>query len=395
MSGRYYSPSAHEVTKSNIIEDLKIENHALRHDDANIEVLEETLHSVQYALDKATGSRLKLENDFKIQVDNDAITVNRLKNEGIDLKHTLADRNEEIARLRSTLSNLKYTVDLKSGDLAHLKEEFRINKEDNDHLKAVANGLDMDIKTEIDVNNDLKDKLDDLRDRIDRGEIRQRELDNLNSTSRKNQDRLSRDIDDIEHRIRDITAQISVLDNKARGFRIDLDHLEGKCGDLAGKLDAEIDLSNKVRPDLDAEIRRGKDLEAAHAKLITNIEDGRRELQSLRRELDDLNIQVRDLTGSNADLEYQINELKRHIDVLSKQNEDLNIELKEILIKDQQVQDELNRRKTIIDKQRLNEDSLLKSLATLQMNKSKAARTSQSPNRELISNVMGLMGNRK
>lgn len=97
--------------------------------------MEETLHSAQYALDKATGGRLKLENDFKIQVDNDAITVNRLKNEGIDLKHDLADRNEEISRLRSTLSNLKYTLDLKRGDSHHLQDEFRLNKEDHDELR--------------------------------------------------------------------------------------------------------------------------------------------------------------------------------------------------------------------------------------------------------------------
>lgn len=381
MSGRLYSPGPKEVSKDYLIDDLKAENHGLRHNDEEIEVLEETLHSVQYALDKATGGRLKLENDFKIQVDNDAITVNRLKNEGIDLKHTLADRNEEIARLRSTLSNLKYSVDLKNGDLAHLKEEFRINKEDNDHLKHTANGLDADIKVEIDVNNDLKAKLDDLSNRINKGELRQSELENSNSISRKNQDRLSRDIDEIEHRIRDVTAQISVLDNKARGLRIDLDHLEGKCGDLAGKLDSEIDLSNKVRPDLEGEIRRGQDLDSVHSRLIVSIEEGRRQLQGLRRELDELNVQVREMTGSNADLEYQINELKRHIDVLSKQNEDLNIELKEILIKDQQVQDELNRRRAIVDKQRMNEDNLLKSLATLQIRKNISQRIS-SPTRE-------------
>jgi predicted nucleic acid-binding Zn-ribbon protein len=226
MSGRHYSPRSSEYAKDTMIDSLHAENHDLRHHDGNIEVLEETLHSVEYALDKATGERLKLENDFKIQVDNDAITINRLKNEGIDLKHALADRNEELARLRSTLSNLKYTVDLKSGDMSHLNEEFRIHKDDNDHLKHTASGLDADLRAEIDINAKLRSDLDGLHRKIDDGDARQRELESANNSSRSAQDRLNRDIDELEHRIRDITAQISVLEGKARGLRIDLDHLE-------------------------------------------------------------------------------------------------------------------------------------------------------------------------
>lgn len=375
----YRSPRAVELSRDHVIDDLKIENHGLRHSDANLEVLEETLHSVQYALDKATGDRLKLENDFKIQVDNDAITINRLKNEGIDLKHALADRNEEIARLRSALSNLKYTVDLKNGDLAHLNDEFRINKEDNDHLKHTAGGLDADVRAEIDINGGLRRELDDLHGRIDAGELRQKELESANAASRANQDKLNRDIDDIEHRIRDRTAQISVLEGKARGLRIDLDHLEASCGDLKGKLDAEVDLSNKIRPDLDREIQRGKDLEAAHMRLITTIDERRAELEALRREMEDLNAKIRELTSINADLEYQINELKRHIEVLSRQNSDLNVELDQILHKNQQIQDELNKMKAIADKQKMNEENLMKSLATLQI--SKIREVSNSPTR--------------
>lgn len=365
MSLRYSSPRHREIVKDTMIDDLRAENDDLRYHDNNLEVMEDTLHSVQYALDKATGGRLKLENDFKIQVDNDAITINRLKNEGIDLKHALADRNEEIARLRSTLSNLKYTVDLKAGDLAHLNEEFRINKEDNDHLKATANGLDADVRAEIDSNNALRRELDDLHNRIDSAEVHQKELEIANAGSRANQDRLNRDIDDCEHRIRDVTAQISVLEGKARGLRIDLDHLEATCGDLRGKLDAEIDLSNRLRPDLEREIQRGRDLEAAHARLVDTIEDRRAELSILRKQLDELNIQVRDISATNADLEYQINELKRHIEVLTRQNADLNVEIDQILHKNEEMLNALNRMKSIAEKQKANEQNLLKSLATL------------------------------
>lgn len=369
MSSAYHSPGTTHVHKEHLIEDLRAENHDLRHADSNLEVLEETLHSVQYAVDKATGDRLKLENDFKIQVDNDAITINRLKNEGIDLKHSLADRNEEIARLRSTLSNLKYTVDLKNGDLSHLNEEFRINREDNDHLKHAAGSLDADVRAEIDINTGLRRELDDLRSRIDSGEVHHRELESANAASRANQDGLNRDIDDLEHRIRDITAQISVLEGKARGLRIDLDHLEATCGDLRGKLDAEIDLSNRIRPDLEREIQKGRDLEAAHSRHLVTIDDRRHELEGLRREADDLNVQIRELTSVNADLEYQINELKRHIDVLTRQNADLNVELDEILNKNEQIQEALNRMRVIADKQKSNENSLLKSLATLHISR--------------------------
>lgn len=362
-----------------MIDDLQHENDELRHGDGSIDRLEEALHSAQYALDKATGDRLKLENDFKIQVDNDAITVNRLKNEGIDLKHALADRNEEIARLRSTLSNLRYTVDLKRGDNNHLKDEFRLNREDHEHLKDVADRLDRDIKIEVDVNNGLRKELDDYNNRIrvndddhhnHVGRIRKLEADNNNS--RANQDDLNRDIDDVEHRIRDVTAKISVLEGKARGLRVDLDHLESTIGDLTGKHDAESDLFSNVRADLDKEKARGRDLQERHKALVTSIEDGRRELDDLRREVENLNDKIRGVTSSNADLEYQLAELKRHIDVLSRQNHSLNVEIDEILDLDRRVREELDRRASLAQKQKMNEENLKKSLSDLQRTRTRS-----------------------
>ena len=337
----------------------------MKHEEATIEGMEETLHSAQYALDKATGDRLKLENNFKIQVDNDAITINRLKNEGIDLKHTLADRNEEIARLRSTLSNLKYTVDLKRGDANHLKD-------DNDHLRDVAGRLDSDLKIEVDVNNGLKKELDtiDGRNKGLDGDIlahrdRIRALENDNDHSRVQQDGFNRDIDDIEPRIRDATAQIHVLEGRAKGLRADLSHLEGAIGDLNGKNDAERELYENVHADLNKENDRNNHLQEDHRRLVESIENARRDLDGLRREVEDLNEKVRCVTSSNADLEYQLAELKRHIDVLSRQNHDLNVELNDILDQDRKVMEELDRRQAIMNKQRQNEENLKKSLMDL------------------------------
>ena len=324
--------------------------------------MEETFHSAQYALDKATGDRLKLENNFKIQVDNDAIAINRLKNEGIDLKHTLADRNEEIARLRSTLSNLKYTVDLKIGDASLLKE-------DNDHLRDVAARLDRELKVEVDVNNGLKKELEevDARNRAldeelaaHRDKIRALELDNDNS--RAHQDALNRDIDDIEPRIRDAAAQIHVLDGRARGFRSDLDHIEAAIGDITGKLDAERELYERIHADLVKETDRNNALQEDHRRLVEAIENARRDLDALRREVEDLNEKVRCVTSSNADLEYQLAELRRHIDVLTKQNHELNGELNDILDLDRRVREELERRAALIEKQKNNEEDLRASL---------------------------------
>lgn len=353
---------------------MKNENHDLKHDQAILDDLEDNLHSAQYALDKATGDRLKLENDFKIQVDNDAITVNRLKNEGIDLKHILADRNEEIARLRSTLSNLKYTVDLKRGDLNHLKEEFHVNKQDNDHLKAVANGLNSDIKVEVELNNGLKRDLDGLTARIKQLEKdlhnhhhRIDELEDLNNASRKHQDCLHRDIDELERRIRDIIAQLNILEGKARGLKIDMEHLDATIADLKAKLDAEVAFYNNLRADLDRELKIGADLKSAHKRLVETIEARRCELDDLRHEADDLDCKIREVSGINADLEYQIAELTRHIDVLTKQNANLNIELDEILMKDRQVREELHKRDQLADKQRANEENLKKSLSGLSL----------------------------
>lgn len=272
------------------------------------------------------------------------------------------------------MSNLKYTVDLKRGDLRHLEDEFRINKEDNDHLKAVANGLDRDIKKEINVNNGLKRDLDDLHARIkkldaDLHNHRHRidELEDLNVASRKHQDCLNRDIDEIERRIRDITAQINVLEGKARGHKVDADHLEGVLADLKIKLDAETSLFKKIRADLDREINIGNDLKNAHKRLVETIEARRCELDDLRREADELNERIKDLSCHNADLEYQIAELTRHIDVLSKQNADLNVELDAILAKDRLVREELNKRDSLAHKQRVNDENLKKSLSGLTM----------------------------
>ena len=340
--------------------------------DGNVDGLEETLHSAQYALDKATGDRLKLENDFKIQVDNDAITVNRLKNEGIDLKHCLADRNEEIARLRSTLSNLKYTIDLKRGDLNHLTDEFRINKEDNDYLGGGADKMDRDLKIEIDVNTNLKKELDDIHNKLRANDEdnfnhcnRIKSLESDNHMSRNHQDNLNRDIDDCEHRLRDISAKINVLEGKERGLRVDLDHIKNTIGDLAGKNDAEINLYETIREDLEEERNKFNHLQDDHERLSKAIEDGRMDLDSLRRELEDLNEKIQYVTSNNADLEYQLVELKRHIDVLTKQNTSLNHELQDILDLDRKVREELERRSSIADKQRINEENLQKSLSEL------------------------------
>lgn len=339
----------------------------MKHDDATIEGLEETLHSAQYALDKATGSRLKLENDFKIQVDNDAITINRLKNEGIDLKHSLADRNEEIARLRSTLSNLKYTVDLKNGDLAHLKDEFSINKTDNDELVGIADALDRDNKIECDMNDSLKSELDEALDKIRHLETeivgfnsKLHNLENDNNHSRNVQDGLNREIDDV-------SAQLNILEGKPRNLKIDLDHIENSIGDLSGKNDAERVLFDNVRKDLDKEVERHSQLQDDYHRIVKAIEDGRRDLDDLRREVEDLNEKVRAVTSSNADLEYQIAELNRHIDVLTRQNKDINAEIHEILDLDKKVREELERRAAIAEKQKLNEENLLKSLSDLNM----------------------------
>lgn len=329
---------------------------------AQIEGLEETFRSAQYALDKSTGERLKLENNFKIQVDNDAIAINRLKNEGIDLKHTLADRNEEIARLRSTLSNLKYTVDLKLGDSSLLKE-------DNDHLRDVASRLDRDTKVEIDVNNGHKNELEGINGRNRQLDTdigchgdKIRGLESDNDHSRAHQDNLNRDIDDIEPRIRDAAAQIHVLEGRARGFRADHDHIEAAIGDLTGKNDAEKELFDKIHADLLKENDRNNALQEDHRRLVEAIENARRDLDNLRREVEELNEKVRCVTSSNADLEYQLAELKRHIEVLTKQNHQLNAELHEILDLDKKVREELERRAVLIEKQKLNEENLKKSL---------------------------------
>jgi chromosome segregation ATPase len=303
-----------------------------------------------------------LENNFKIQVDNDAITINSLKNEGIDLKHCLADRNEEIARLRSTMSNLKYTVDLKRGDAHHLGE-------DNDHLKDVASRLDRDLKIEAEVNNGLRNEFEtvdaankDLDHDIKNHRIRIRALEGENDESRGHQDNLNRDIDDVEPRIREVTAQINLLDKRCRGFGEDLAHVEGWVGDLAGKYDAERDMYERIHADLMKENDRGIALQEDHKRLVDAIENARADLDALRREADDLNEKVRLVTSSNADLEYQLAELKRHIDVLSKQNQDLNVELEEILDWDRRVREEIERRSTIVEKQRKNDEDLKRSM---------------------------------
>ena len=355
-----------------MIDDLQAENRDLKRGDFSVDGLEETLHSAQYALDKATGDRLKLENDFKIQVDNDAIVVNRLKNEGIDLKHTLADRNEEIARLRSTLSNLKYTIDLKRGDLNHLKDEFRINKEDNEHLGGTAEKLDRDLKIEIDVNSKLKHELDDIHGKLRVNDDDYHDnsktikaLEGDNKLSRVHQDNLNRDIDEIEHRLRDLHAKINVLEGKERGIRVDLDHIENSIGDLSGKYDSEINLFENIRDDLAQERDRHGHMQEDHHRLTKAIEEGRMDLDGLRRELEDLNEKIKYVTNNNADFEYQLSELKRHIEVLTKQNTSLNVELQSILDLDRKVREELDRRAAIAEKQRMNEENLQKSLNEL------------------------------
>jgi septal ring factor EnvC (AmiA/AmiB activator) len=110
-------------------------NNELKHGADSVDNLEQQLHDSQYALDKVTGDRLKLENEFKIQVDNDAIAINKLKIDEIDLKHVLADRNEEAARLRSNLANLTNTVEMKRNDHNHLVDELKAANDDNARLK--------------------------------------------------------------------------------------------------------------------------------------------------------------------------------------------------------------------------------------------------------------------
>ena len=256
------------------------------------------------------------------------------------------------------------------GKLNKLTDDFRINKEDNDYLKAVANDLDRETKVEIEMNNGLKRELDVITPRIKKLEDdiinhnhKIDDLENLNHISRQNQDGLNRDIDETVRRIRDASAQINVLEGKARGLRIDNDHLEATIQDLRAKLDAETNLFNKIHADLGNELKRGDDLRNAHKRLVDNIEARRVEIDALSREADELNDRIRDLTAINSDLDYQIAELSRHIDVLSKQNADLNNELAEIIMRDRAVRDELNRRDSILDKQRANEENLKKSLS--------------------------------
>ena len=242
-------------------------------------------------------------------------------------------------------------------------------KEENDHLRDIASRLDRDLKVDVDVNNGFKMELGDFDGRnkqveTDIGAHRDniRVLEGNNEHSRAHQDGLNKDIDDIEPRIRDAAAQIHVLDGRARGFRSDLDHVEAAIGDLTGKNDAERDLYNKINADLLKENDSNNALQEDHRRLVEAIENARRDLDDLRREVEELNEKVRCITSSNADFEYQLTELKRHIEVLSKQNGQLNIELNEILNLDKKVREELERRSALIEKQKLNEEHLRKSI---------------------------------
>ena len=311
---------------------------------------------------------MKLENDYKIQVDNDAITINQFKNEGIDLKHTLADRNAEI-------SNLRYILDVSKGKLKAFSSDFKIHKDDNDYMKIISDKLSSDISVEVDINNGLKRDLDGIIPRIKtlEGDINNHthkihELEGENISSRQCQDRLDCDISDTVRKIRDLDAQIKVHDGILKELSIDNNHLESIIHEVSSKLNAETELFTRVHADLDVEARKGDELKRRHKELVDTIEKRRCEYEELYREARDLDEGINDLTSLNNDLEFQAAEISRHVSILSKQNTNLNNELTDILMRDQQVKEELNRRDGLWEKQRINEENLRQSLTDVSRN---------------------------
>ena len=275
------------------------------------------------------------------------------------------------------------------GKRNNLSNEFRINKDDNSRLIQIAEGLDKDVKYEVDVNNAVKRELDDLNPRISRlsDDIHQHhhyidELECKVIDSRKQCYILNADIDSVELKSCDATARISVLDGRVRDLRPESADLDWALTDLKNKHDAELTLYEQIHNSIDKEIHRGDDLRVHYKRTKDEIEAKRVDADTLGREANDLNDMIKQVTAVNADLEYQIGELGRHIDVLGGQNTNLNIELDSILDKDRIVREELDRRSKIANRKRLNEESLRKSLQTLSVTKLRSNSNSKgSPSR--------------
>jgi chromosome segregation ATPase len=116
----------------------------------------------------------------------------------------------------------------------------------------------------------------------------------------------------------------------------------------------------------EAEVQRGKELQAVIFDLEAKIRSREDQINLVRKENDDVKFSNAGLTDRNGGLRLEIGALQQHINVLEQQNRDLNKELEVFVQTDEQIRINLNRRDRVETLKKLGEYEIQKSYADLE-----------------------------
>ncbi len=299
---------------------------------------------------------------MRATADSDRICIESNERDNNELGRALADKREDIRRLREELDHLKVGSNGQSVDI----DKFRSDLDASNNLNAVLRGdlkrLEDNLHGERVNNTGLRADLAKAQDVL---KIKEHEFhakrDNLHSLELKQ--------DDMTKLLADKDAEFIGRSKKLDDLDRDVAHLNNVYTEtchvndgLDGQLNHQLGDNDGLRR---ANIEEGAKNDDGIAHLETALRDKDAHLSILTKDIEGMKAALDRSQLTKADLSEQLGAMNRHVSTVNDQNNRLSAELTDISERDAQIRAALDRRTRVKDVHVINETQMRDSLNVL------------------------------
>lgn len=299
---------------------------------------------------------------MKITADSDRVCIESNERDNNELGRALADKREDIRRLRDELDHLKVVSNGQTVDIDKLRKDLDASNnlnavlrgdlkrlEDNLHGERVTNtGLRADLAKAQDVFKAKDHEYHAKKDNLHALEIKQDDLTKLLADKDAEFVGRSKKLDDLD---RDV-AHINNVYTETCHVNDGLD----------GQLNHQLGDNDSLRR---ANVEEGAKNDDAIAHLETALRDKDAHLHVLTKDIEGMKAALDRSQVVKADLSNQLGAMNRHVGTLNDQNNRLSAELTDISERDAQIRAALDRRTRVKDVHVINEGQMRESLNVL------------------------------
>lgn len=311
--------------KDTIIDELKRENHALRHGPGGYDGTVRDLHTVEDTLALAIADRQKAEDDLRHLEDHNTVHINAVDADRISLKSLERERFNFAASLKAELAALTAQVNTKKADLNHLRADYDHARCANLDLKNQIKALHDDIAHERVSNDALTVELNKINDGIEYNtHTVEYGLRNDNARSSNIQADLHARIKVLEGDNASAAIAIGDRNDTIKLLDHDLGHRHATVDDLNGKINYTVGRNYEMSKDNDHYVVRNFDLDALVTGLKVRLADGNREIAVLKDSIADLSAANSYKQDINYHLERNIDRVNGDIGHLSYHNRNID-----------------------------------------------------------------------